>query len=77
MFRLASTRKMVQVRTSGLTIVGPRTAVLDGTGLAGSNGIDVEPSAGMSDLQGFRLGGGLSVSKLYRERRVSEPGERL
>jgi len=55
----------VQVRTDHLTIVGPRTAVLDGTGLAGVNGIDVRPSAGVSELAGFSLVG-LSVRDYAR-----------
>jgi parallel beta-helix repeat protein len=47
----------VAVRTPGLTLVGPHDAVLDGSGLAGGNGIDVRPTDPAALLAGFDLVG--------------------
>lgn len=55
----------VQVRTPGLTIVGPRNAVLDGTGLSGVTGIDVRPATGVTSFDGFNLVG-LSIRDYRR-----------
>ena len=58
-------RENVQVRTAGLTIVGSRGAILDGTGLAGSLGIDVRPPETSSALSDFTLVG-LSIQNYER-----------
>jgi parallel beta-helix repeat protein len=58
-------RENVQVRRSGLTIVGSRDAILDGAGLAGALGIDVRPAAPSSGLADFTLVG-LSVQNYAR-----------
>lgn len=48
---------MFRSGVDGLTIVGPRTAILDGSGLEGLTGIDVRPAAGVTQLDGFNLVG--------------------
>lgn len=50
-------RENVQVAIDRLTIRGGRTAVLDGTGLAGSTGIRVAPAGTSARLTGFTLEG--------------------
>ena len=55
----------VNVRTPGLTLVGPHDAVLDGTGLAASNGIDVRPTDPTMLLGAFDLIG-LSIRNYSR-----------